>query len=166
MYVELKGEPENRVDTGTLSLVIAVGVASLLTILVTCCVCAFRCCGSEQQQEESGVGTSKGNGKPRKFFGGGGANYSGIHYDDGGANHHHHFPQHNSPRVNAANTSPRFSTRRNGTPPPQFPPLSVISMMDTTVVWQVVKIFLNQMTILKIILWSHLLSEVQFYSSK
>lgn len=33
---ELMGEPEERVDTGTLSLIIAVGVASLLTILITC----------------------------------------------------------------------------------------------------------------------------------
>ena len=36
MYEELKGEPEKRVDTVTLSLVIAVGVTSLLTVLVTC----------------------------------------------------------------------------------------------------------------------------------
>lgn len=42
MHVHLKGDPEERIDTGTLSLIIAVGVASLLTILITCCVCAFR----------------------------------------------------------------------------------------------------------------------------
>ncbi|CAI4232327.1 unnamed protein product [Auanema sp. JU1783] len=43
---ELNGEPMDRVDTGTLSLVVAVGVAVLLTCLITCCVCAFRCCGN------------------------------------------------------------------------------------------------------------------------
>uniref|UniRef100_A0A914UJV9 Uncharacterized protein n=1 Tax=Plectus sambesii TaxID=2011161 RepID=A0A914UJV9_9BILA len=43
---ELLGEPEGRVDTGTLSLIIAVGVAVLLVTVITCCVCAFRCCGN------------------------------------------------------------------------------------------------------------------------
>ncbi|VDK89255.1 unnamed protein product [Litomosoides sigmodontis] len=46
LHNELKGDPEVRIDTGTLSLIIAVGVAVLLTIMVTCCVCAFRCCGN------------------------------------------------------------------------------------------------------------------------
>lgn len=64
LAIELNGSPASRVDTGTLSLIIAVGVASLLTILITCtrsysyiiiiinmimiagCVCAFRCCGN------------------------------------------------------------------------------------------------------------------------
>lgn len=46
LHSELKGEPEDRIDTGTLSLIIAVGVAVLLTALITCCVCAFRCCGN------------------------------------------------------------------------------------------------------------------------
>uniref|UniRef100_A0A1I7S079 Uncharacterized protein n=1 Tax=Bursaphelenchus xylophilus TaxID=6326 RepID=A0A1I7S079_BURXY len=50
---ELKGEPEDRVDTGTLSLIIAVGVASLLTILITCCVCAFRCCGNLTPEDDT-----------------------------------------------------------------------------------------------------------------
>ena len=36
VHKQLKGEPEDRVDGGTLSLIIAVGVASLLTILITC----------------------------------------------------------------------------------------------------------------------------------
>ncbi|VDM99931.1 unnamed protein product, partial [Thelazia callipaeda] len=46
LHDELKGAPENRIDTGILSLIIAVGVAVLLTALITCCVCAFRCCGN------------------------------------------------------------------------------------------------------------------------
>ncbi|KAI6215359.1 hypothetical protein M3Y94_00376700 [Aphelenchoides besseyi] len=53
IHLELKGEPEDRVDTGTLSLIIAVGVASLLTILITCCVCAFRCCGNLTPDEDT-----------------------------------------------------------------------------------------------------------------
>uniref|UniRef100_A0A914RUV1 Uncharacterized protein n=1 Tax=Parascaris equorum TaxID=6256 RepID=A0A914RUV1_PAREQ len=36
LHRELQGEPEDRVDTGTLSLIIAVGVACLLTLLITC----------------------------------------------------------------------------------------------------------------------------------
>ncbi|KAI1729056.1 modulator of levamisole receptor-1 domain-containing protein [Ditylenchus destructor] len=52
LHHQLKGEPEQRVDTGTLSLIIAVGVASALTILITCCVCAFRCCGNLKSQAE------------------------------------------------------------------------------------------------------------------
>ncbi|XGW18557.1 hypothetical protein V3C99_002847 [Haemonchus contortus] len=43
---ELNGEEQGKVDTGTLSLLVAVGLAVLLTILITCCVCAFRCCGN------------------------------------------------------------------------------------------------------------------------
>ncbi|KAK0416259.1 hypothetical protein QR680_012383 [Steinernema hermaphroditum] len=46
LHHELTGEPEDRFDTGTLSLLMAVGIAVLLTILITCCVCAFRCCGN------------------------------------------------------------------------------------------------------------------------
>ncbi|KAI6177137.1 hypothetical protein M3Y97_00874200 [Aphelenchoides bicaudatus] len=49
----LKGDPEERIDTGTLSLIIAVGVASLLTILITCCVCAFRCCGNLSPEDDT-----------------------------------------------------------------------------------------------------------------
>ncbi|KAF7634494.1 hypothetical protein Mgra_00006065 [Meloidogyne graminicola] len=52
MYEQLRGEPESRVDTGTLSLIIAVGVASLLTSLITGCVCAFRCCGNLSPNDE------------------------------------------------------------------------------------------------------------------
>uniref|UniRef100_A0A0M3IR53 Uncharacterized protein n=1 Tax=Ascaris lumbricoides TaxID=6252 RepID=A0A0M3IR53_ASCLU len=36
LHRELQGEPEDRIDTGTLSLIIAVGVACLLTLLITC----------------------------------------------------------------------------------------------------------------------------------
>uniref|UniRef100_A0A914KV40 Uncharacterized protein n=3 Tax=Meloidogyne TaxID=189290 RepID=A0A914KV40_MELIC len=54
MYEQLRGEPESRVDTGTLSLIIAVGVASLITSLITGCVCAFRCCGNLSPDEKSG----------------------------------------------------------------------------------------------------------------
>ncbi|KJH51335.1 hypothetical protein DICVIV_02451 [Dictyocaulus viviparus] len=43
---ELNGEEQGKVDTGTLSLLVAVGLAVLLTMLITCCVCAFRCCGN------------------------------------------------------------------------------------------------------------------------
>ncbi|MFH4982544.1 hypothetical protein AB6A40_009253 [Gnathostoma spinigerum] len=46
LYQELKGEPEGKFDTGTISLIIAVGVACFLTFIITCCVCAFRCCGN------------------------------------------------------------------------------------------------------------------------
>ncbi|KAI6239061.1 hypothetical protein M3Y99_00609000 [Aphelenchoides fujianensis] len=53
IHMQLKGEPEDRVDTGTLSLIIAVGVASLLTVLITCCVCAFRCCGNLTPDEDT-----------------------------------------------------------------------------------------------------------------
>jgi hypothetical protein len=52
LHQQLKGEPEARVDTGTLSLIVAVGVASLLTILITCCVCAFRCFGNLSNEED------------------------------------------------------------------------------------------------------------------
>ncbi|TKR77064.1 hypothetical protein L596_018107 [Steinernema carpocapsae] len=46
LHRELTGQPEDRFDTGTLSLLMAVGIAVLLTVMVTCCVCAFRCCGN------------------------------------------------------------------------------------------------------------------------
>ena len=36
---------------GTLSLIWAVGVASFLTVLITLCVCAFRCCGNISPEE-------------------------------------------------------------------------------------------------------------------
>lgn len=90
MFEELRGDPETRVDTGTLSLVecdfntisnvshvnvqiIAVGVASLLTSLITGkrslitdnrisvifdllgCVCAFRCCGNLSPSDEKSL---------------------------------------------------------------------------------------------------------------
>uniref|UniRef100_A0A914ZW40 Uncharacterized protein n=1 Tax=Parascaris univalens TaxID=6257 RepID=A0A914ZW40_PARUN len=55
LHRELQGEPEDRVDTGTLSLIIAVGVACLLTLLITCCVCAFRCCGNLRNEENENV---------------------------------------------------------------------------------------------------------------
>ncbi|KHN73299.1 hypothetical protein Tcan_06958 [Toxocara canis] len=55
LHRELQGEPEDRVDTGTLSLIIAVGVACLLTLLITCCVCAFRCCGNLRNEESENV---------------------------------------------------------------------------------------------------------------
>lgn len=74
LHQELNGEPEDRVDTGTLSLIIAVLTASLLTILITCllhflklfiklislgCVCAFRCCGNLKPIEESRLPSRK-----------------------------------------------------------------------------------------------------------
>ncbi|GMS90764.1 hypothetical protein PENTCL1PPCAC_12939, partial [Pristionchus entomophagus] len=55
---ELNGEPETRVDTGTLSLVISVGVAVALTIIITLCVCAFRCCGNLKSEDGSVAGNS------------------------------------------------------------------------------------------------------------
>ncbi|RCN29058.1 hypothetical protein ANCCAN_25187 [Ancylostoma caninum] len=48
---ELNGEESGKVDTGTLSLVVAVGLAVLLTMLITCCVCAFRCCGNLRSED-------------------------------------------------------------------------------------------------------------------
>ncbi|CAB3402407.1 unnamed protein product [Caenorhabditis bovis] len=48
---ELNGPPEPRFDTGTLSLLLSVGVAVALTVFITCCVCAFRCCGNVRQRE-------------------------------------------------------------------------------------------------------------------
>ncbi|VDM60223.1 unnamed protein product [Angiostrongylus costaricensis] len=47
---ELNGEEQGKVDTGTLSLLVAVGLAVLLTLLITCCVCAFRCCGNLRRE--------------------------------------------------------------------------------------------------------------------
>lgn len=38
LHQELKGEPEDRFDTGTLTLIVAVGFAFLLTLLITCTV--------------------------------------------------------------------------------------------------------------------------------
>ncbi|EFO23247.1 hypothetical protein LOAG_05236 [Loa loa] len=58
LHDELKGEPEVRIDTGTLSLIIAVGVAVLLTIMITCCVCAFRCCGNMRSDQSDRLGKS------------------------------------------------------------------------------------------------------------
>ncbi|EJW79674.1 hypothetical protein WUBG_09417, partial [Wuchereria bancrofti] len=58
LHNELKGEPEVRIDTGTLSLIIAVGVAVLLTIMITCCVCAFRCCGNMRSDQSDRFGKS------------------------------------------------------------------------------------------------------------
>uniref|UniRef100_A0A914C1B7 Uncharacterized protein n=1 Tax=Acrobeloides nanus TaxID=290746 RepID=A0A914C1B7_9BILA len=53
LHEELKGEPEDRFDTGTLTLIVAVGFAFLLTLLITCCVCAFRCCGNLAEDNSS-----------------------------------------------------------------------------------------------------------------
>ncbi|CAG9529475.1 unnamed protein product [Cercopithifilaria johnstoni] len=58
LHDELKGEPEVRFDTGTLSLIIAVGVAVLLTIMITCCVCAFRWCGNMRSDQSDRLGKS------------------------------------------------------------------------------------------------------------
>uniref|UniRef100_A0A915Q2Q6 Uncharacterized protein n=1 Tax=Setaria digitata TaxID=48799 RepID=A0A915Q2Q6_9BILA len=58
LHNELKGEPDDRIDTGTLSLIIAVGVAVLLTVLITCCVCAFRCCGNMRAEQSEHLGKS------------------------------------------------------------------------------------------------------------
>ncbi|CAI5446001.1 unnamed protein product [Caenorhabditis angaria] len=49
--MELNGEPEPRFDTGTLSLLLSVGLAVVLTLFITCCVCAFRCCGNVRTRE-------------------------------------------------------------------------------------------------------------------
>jgi len=46
MKIELSGEPVSHVDTGTLSLIISVAVASALVVIISGCVCAFRCCGN------------------------------------------------------------------------------------------------------------------------
>ncbi|CAJ0578500.1 unnamed protein product, partial [Mesorhabditis spiculigera] len=48
---ELHGQPEQKLDTGTLALILSVAVAVLLTMLITCCVCAFRCCGNLKGDE-------------------------------------------------------------------------------------------------------------------
>ncbi|UMM22324.1 hypothetical protein L5515_003595 [Caenorhabditis briggsae] len=48
---ELNGPPEPRFDTGTLSLLLSVGLAVGLTLFITCCVCAFRCCGNVKTRE-------------------------------------------------------------------------------------------------------------------
>lgn len=48
---ELNGSPLGKIDTGTISLVVSVGVAVFLTAFITCCVCAFRCCGNIRSQE-------------------------------------------------------------------------------------------------------------------
>lgn len=62
---ELNGDPEPRFDTGTLSLLLSVGLAVGLTLFITCkiylgfsiessssgCVCAFRCCGNVKTRE-------------------------------------------------------------------------------------------------------------------
>ncbi|VDK42379.1 unnamed protein product [Anisakis simplex] len=55
LHRELQGEPSDRVDTGTLSLIIAVFVASLIVVLITCCVCAIRCCGNLRNGEHENV---------------------------------------------------------------------------------------------------------------
>ncbi|PAV57020.1 hypothetical protein WR25_26097 [Diploscapter pachys] len=43
---ELNGMPQEKVDTGTLSFMASVLAAVFLTLFITCCVCAFRCCGN------------------------------------------------------------------------------------------------------------------------
>ncbi|CAI2348186.1 unnamed protein product [Caenorhabditis sp. 36 PRJEB53466] len=48
---ELNGEPEPRFDTGTLSLLLSIALAVGLTLFITCCVCAFRCCGNVKTRE-------------------------------------------------------------------------------------------------------------------
>ncbi|CAJ0941002.1 unnamed protein product, partial [Mesorhabditis belari] len=48
---ELTGEREQRTDTGTLALVASVAMAVALTLIITCCVCAFRCCGNLKGDE-------------------------------------------------------------------------------------------------------------------
>ncbi|VDN52403.1 unnamed protein product [Dracunculus medinensis] len=55
LHRELKGKPDDRFDTGTLSLIVAVGFACLLTLFITCCVCAFRCCGNLKPKQNQGV---------------------------------------------------------------------------------------------------------------
>ncbi|CAD6188481.1 unnamed protein product [Caenorhabditis auriculariae] len=52
---ELNGVPEDKFDTGTLSLLISIAVAVFLTIFITCCVCAFRCCGNVRQDRRKSV---------------------------------------------------------------------------------------------------------------
>uniref|UniRef100_A0A5S6R601 N-acetyltransferase domain-containing protein n=2 Tax=Trichuris muris TaxID=70415 RepID=A0A5S6R601_TRIMR len=43
---EYSGMPEEHVDTGTLSLIVSIAVAGILGLIITGCVCAFRCCGN------------------------------------------------------------------------------------------------------------------------
>lgn len=66
IHQELKGEAEKVLDTGTLSLIIAVGVASLLTIIITLCVCAFRCCGNITPQPEADGKSPPVKGAPKQ----------------------------------------------------------------------------------------------------
>ncbi|KRY75003.1 hypothetical protein T4A_7409 [Trichinella pseudospiralis] len=46
LRMEYSGAPEEHVDTGTLSLIVSIAVAAILVIIITGCVCAFRCCGN------------------------------------------------------------------------------------------------------------------------
>uniref|UniRef100_A0A914GSP2 Uncharacterized protein n=1 Tax=Globodera rostochiensis TaxID=31243 RepID=A0A914GSP2_GLORO len=119
MFEELRGDPESRVDTGTLSLVIAVGVASLLTSLITGCVCAFRCCGNLSPSEEKSLSAlmdSSSNFLPNSAF------------PPDSASSPQHLRHSRSPN------SPNFGSRRSPTPPPQTTHLSFMAFSDTTVV--------------------------------
>ncbi|KAI3418856.1 hypothetical protein GPALN_007956 [Globodera pallida] len=119
MFEELRGDPESRVDTGTLSLVIAVGVASLLTSLITGCVCAFRCCGNLSPSEEKSLSAlmdSSSNFLPNSAF------------PPDLASSPQHLRHSRSPN------SPNFGPRRSPTPPPQTTHLSFMAFSDTTVV--------------------------------
>jgi len=108
LHQQLKGEPEDRVDTGTLSLIIAVGVASLLTILITCCVCAFRCFGNLSAEDD---------GKSLNHF-------EGMHTQD--------ILRRGSQIRRSLSRSPKFQLK-NRTPPP-LTTLSFLHDSDTTMV--------------------------------
>ncbi|KAL3073203.1 hypothetical protein niasHT_035479 [Heterodera trifolii] len=119
MFEELRGDPESRVDTGTLSLVIAVGVACLLTSLITGCVCAFRCCGNLSPAEEKSLSAliDSGNGI---------LSNSALLSEPISPQNVPQFRHH-----------PNFGSRRSPTPPAahnQPTHLSFIAFSDTTVV--------------------------------
>uniref|UniRef100_A0A915CTY6 Uncharacterized protein n=1 Tax=Ditylenchus dipsaci TaxID=166011 RepID=A0A915CTY6_9BILA len=113
LHQQLKGDPEERTDTGTLSLIIAVGVASSLTILVTCCVCAFRCCGNLSPVEEAKLPNRTKAGRNQVVLGEDANNQTQTQ--------------------RSMSRSPKFPLR-NSTPPPQLAALSFMAYSDTTVV--------------------------------
>ncbi|KAL7080285.1 hypothetical protein ACQ4LE_000916 [Meloidogyne hapla] len=121
MYEQLRGEPESRVDTGTLSLIIAVGVASLITSLITGCVCAFRCCGNLSPDEKSGsalIDSSASFSLPPMNC------QLPVTSSTLRSSHQH---------ISIMPSSPS-AIRRSPTPPPQPSQLSYMAFTDTTIV--------------------------------